>query len=97
MIYWLQHELNITIIYLIGNFLSNFNVSGSTFVQGTRELHFCGIFIAHEIIECVNLTYTDIQPSEHFSYQILQCCCTVYENISKFRYENSNIIFAKFQ
>ena len=50
MIYWLQHELNITIIYLIGNFLSNFNVSGSTFVQGTFvALHFCGITLLWHI------------------------------------------------
>ena len=37
MICWLCHELNIAIIYFIGNFLNSFDVRDRIFVQQTRE------------------------------------------------------------
>ena len=37
MICWLRHELNIAIIYFIGNFLNSFDVRDKIFVQQTRE------------------------------------------------------------
>ena len=68
MIYWLHHKLNITIIYFIGNFLSSFKVSDSTFVQGTRKFTLCGIFIAVESSSFMSSGLPkSTQPLYHFN------------------------------